>query len=159
MCVLRSKGAETNSVFTSFQNNKGVTLPEMIITLLLFSLWALAAAKFSSLLVNEVPAPDTEVRLFVQQMEEDMQTAQSLTYEKHRFYIESRQNTYEYFMSNGRVVRRVDDEGFEIMLQGASAFFVDTGEYGADVEVILNDGQHIQSFLSYHAATKKLFPS
>ncbi|WP_169435234.1 ComGF family competence protein [Marinococcus halotolerans] len=143
----------------SLRNSKGVTLPEMIITLLLFSLWALAAAKFSSLLLTEVPSPDTEARLFVQQMEEDMQTAQSLTYKKQRFYIKSTQHTYEYFISNGRVVRRVDNEGFEIMLQGASAFFVKTGEYGADVEVILNDGQYIQSFLSYHAATKKLFPS
>ncbi|WP_298787864.1 competence type IV pilus minor pilin ComGF [uncultured Marinococcus sp.] len=141
------------------QNNKGVTLPEMIITLLLFSLWALAAAKFSSLFLTEVPVPDTEARLFVQQMEEDMQNAQSLAYDKQRFYIKSRQHTYEYFMSNGRVIRRVDNEGFEIMLQGASSFFVETEKYGADVEVILNDGQYIQSFLSYHAATKKLFPS
>ncbi|WP_079476811.1 ComGF family competence protein [Marinococcus halophilus] len=139
-----------------FRNNKGITLPEMIITLILFSLWALAAAKFSSLLLTDVPAPDTEARLFVQQMEEDMQTAHTLTYEEQRFYIEAHENTYEYFMSEGRVIRRVDNEGFEIMLQGASAFFVEAGDYGADVEVILNNGQPIRTFLSYHTAKEKL---
>ncbi|MGY4690272.1 competence type IV pilus minor pilin ComGF [Salibacterium sp. K-3] len=128
------------SVSSSSNNQSGMTLIEVLLSLTVLFVSAAVIVNVMPLWKGEDATSKQEIQLFFQQLQDDMNYAYEVEADPNGMKIMEYRDEREYTLSRGSIIRRKNGTGHEIVLQDVQGFSVEPAVYGAEVSVIDNKG-------------------
>ncbi|MFD2704285.1 competence type IV pilus minor pilin ComGF [Salibacterium lacus] len=138
-----------------FRNQSGMTLIEVLLSLSILFICSAVIVQVLPLWEKRETTSNQEIQIFFQQLQEDMNYAYELETKENGLMLKEHRNERQYSLSNGRIIRRTNGTGYEIVLQNVKGFSAEAAPYGAEVSVVDRQGRTWQGVIGKRPLTEK----
>ncbi|RKD72982.1 competence protein ComGF [Sinobaca qinghaiensis] len=121
--------------------NSGFTLIETVLSLSITLIVIVLIIPLIGVFSSDVVKGRQDIPVFFQQLKTDFDYAHQLEVGNGRLVIKEPVDTRLYEQRGDRIVRRKNNEGFEIVLQNVENFHAEPREYGAYITVTEKNGR------------------
>lgn len=119
----------------------GFTLIETVLSLAITLIVVVLIIPFIGIFSSDLIKGRQDIPMFFQQLKTDFDYAHELEIEENRLVIKEPEDERLYEQREDRIVRRKNNEGFEIVLQNVENFHVEPRKYGAYITVTEKNGR------------------
>ncbi|SFL67706.1 Putative Competence protein ComGF [Salibacterium qingdaonense] len=132
-----------------------MTLIEVLISLSVLFVSSVVIVQVLPLWEKKETTSNQEIQMFFQQLQEDMNYAYELEIKENGLILKETRNERQYSLSDGRIIRRKNGTGHEIVLQDVKDFSAAAASFGAEVSVVDRQGAVWSGVIGRRPLTEK----